>query len=150
MLVVTTTVRMVDGVHGNTTSLGPRVALSSELMLCSRGFEERLVCSSATGNDTNHTTGGAGKDLLGTRGELDTGLALVGVVANDGHVVARGTAKRTTVTRLVLDVGEDGTFRHGGEGEDVADGEGRVLSGVDELCYVSPKFLTDPKLSQLT
>lgn len=31
MLVVTTTVRMVDGVHGNTTSLGPRVALGSEL-----------------------------------------------------------------------------------------------------------------------
>jgi hypothetical protein len=31
MLVVTTTVRMVDGVHGHTTSLGPAVALGSEL-----------------------------------------------------------------------------------------------------------------------
>lgn len=31
MLVVTTTVRMVDGVHGNTTSLGPAVTLGSEL-----------------------------------------------------------------------------------------------------------------------
>jgi hypothetical protein len=31
MLVVTTTVGMVDGVHGNTTSLGPAVALGSEL-----------------------------------------------------------------------------------------------------------------------
>ena len=31
MLVVTTTVRVVDGVHGNTTSLGPAVALGSEL-----------------------------------------------------------------------------------------------------------------------
>ena len=31
MLVVTTTVRMVDGIHGNTTSLGPAVALGSEL-----------------------------------------------------------------------------------------------------------------------
>lgn len=35
MLVVTTTVRMVDGVHSNTTSLGPRVALGSELYLIS-------------------------------------------------------------------------------------------------------------------
>ena len=122
----------------------------THLVLGARGLEERLVCSSTTGDDTDHTTARAGKDLLGAGRELDTGLALVGVVANDGHVVARGTAKRTTVTRLVLDVGEDGTFRHGGEGEDVADGEGRVLSGVDELCYVSPKFLTDPKLSQLT
>lgn len=31
MLVVTTSVGMVDGVHSNTTSLGPRVALGSEL-----------------------------------------------------------------------------------------------------------------------
>lgn len=31
MLMVTTTVRMVDGVHGNTTSPGPAVALGGEL-----------------------------------------------------------------------------------------------------------------------
>ncbi len=31
MLVVTTTVRVIDGVHGNTTSPGPAVALGSEL-----------------------------------------------------------------------------------------------------------------------
>ena len=35
MLVVTTTVRMVDGVHGNTTSPGPAVALGSELEIVS-------------------------------------------------------------------------------------------------------------------
>jgi hypothetical protein len=110
MLMVTTTVRMVDGIHGNTTSLGPRVALGSELMLGSRGLEERLVCTSTTSNDTNHSTAGVGEDLLGTGRELDTGLALVEVVADDSHVVARSTAERTTVTRLVFDVGEDSTF----------------------------------------
>jgi hypothetical protein len=31
MLVVTTTVGVIDGVHGNTTSTGPAVALGSEL-----------------------------------------------------------------------------------------------------------------------
>jgi hypothetical protein len=31
MLVVTTTVRVVNGVHSNTTSPGPAVALGSEL-----------------------------------------------------------------------------------------------------------------------
>jgi hypothetical protein len=35
MLVVTTTVGMVDGVHGNTTSPGPAVALGSELEIVS-------------------------------------------------------------------------------------------------------------------
>ena len=33
MLMVTTSVGMVDGVHGNTTRLGPVVALDGELML---------------------------------------------------------------------------------------------------------------------
>jgi hypothetical protein len=66
-------------------------------------------------------------------------------VANDGNVVTRGTAERTTVTVLVFDVGEDGTFGDGVEGKDVADGERSVLSGVDELCacqsVVSPRAL---------
>lgn len=49
MLVVTTTVRMVDGVHSNTTSLGPRVALGSELYLISTIpfcplFFQRTLC----------------------------------------------------------------------------------------------------------
>ena len=58
-------------------------------------------------------------------------------MADDGDVVARGTTKRTTVGGLVLDVGEDGTFRDGVEGQDVADGESGVLSGVDELFPMS-------------
>jgi len=36
MLVITTTVRVIDGVHSNTTSLGPRVALDGELVLGTR------------------------------------------------------------------------------------------------------------------
>ena len=106
-------------------------------MLSTRRLHERFVCASTSGNDTDHTTARAGENLLGTRWELDTGLALIRVVANDGHVVAGGTAERTTVGSLVFDVGEDGTFGDGVEGQDVADGESRVLSGVDELVHVS-------------
>ena len=36
MLVVTTTVGVIDGVHGNTTSTGPAVALGSELVVVSK------------------------------------------------------------------------------------------------------------------
>jgi hypothetical protein len=101
-------------------------------------LEEGLVCSATTGDDTDHTTALAGEDLLGTGGKLDTGLAVIRVVANNGHIVARGTAERTTVGSLLLDVGEDGTLGDGVEREDVADGESGVLSGIDELCTVSP------------
>jgi hypothetical protein len=127
---------VIDGVHGNTTSLGPRVALDGELVLGTTSLEQRLVGTATTGNDTNHTAGSVLDDLLGTGGELDTGLAILGVVANNGNVVTGGTAKRTTVTRLLLDVGDDGTLGHGGEREDVADGQGSVLTGVDELAGV--------------
>jgi hypothetical protein len=127
---------VIDGVHGNTTSLGPGVALDSELVLGTRSLEQGLVGTATTGDDTNHTAGSVLDDLLGTGGKLDAGLAILGVVADDGNVVAGGTAKRTTVTRLLLDVGDDGTLGHGGEGQNVADGQGGVLTGVDELAGV--------------
>lgn len=154
MLVVTTTVGMVDGVHGNTTSLGPAVALDSELVLGTRGLccgvsnqiytnsnlvehtKEGLVGTTATSDDTDHTTGAGLDDLLGTRGELDTGLALVRVVADNGDVVAGGAAESSTVTDLLLDICDDGTLGHLTDGKDVADSQGSALADVDELASV--------------
>jgi len=136
MLVVTTTVRMVDGVHGNTTSLGPAVPLDGELMLGTRRLQEGLVCSATTSDNADHATSAAADDLLGAGRELDAGLALVGVVTDNGDVVAGGAAESAAVTDLLLDVGDDGTLRDGAEGEDVADGQGGVLAGVDELAGV--------------
>ena len=123
-------------IHGNTTSLWPAVALNSELMFGTKHTEERLVGTTTTGNDTNHTTSTGADDLLGTGGKLDTSLALIRVVTNDGDVVTGCTAKSTTVTDLLLDIGDNGTFGNGTEGEDVSDGQSSVLSGVDELTGV--------------
>ena len=53
-------------------------------------------------------------------------------MADDSRVVARGTGERSTVTRLLLDVADDGTFRALGDGEDVADSELGLLAAVDE------------------
>lgn len=75
-------------------------------------------------------------DLLGTRGELDAGLALIGVVADNGNVVAGGPREPTPVTNLLLDVRDDGTLGHAAERKDVSDGKSGVLSGVDELTSV--------------
>lgn len=57
-------------------------------------------------------------------------------MADDGDVVTRRAAQGATVTDLLLDVGDDGTFGHGGQGQDVSDRESGVLSGVDELTGV--------------
>lgn len=127
---------VVHGVHGNTTSPGPVVALDGELVLGTRSLHERLVGTTTTSDDADHATGTGGDDLLGTGGELDAGLALVGVVADNGDVVAGGAAQSATVTDPLLDVGDDGTLGHLTERQDVADGQGSLLSGVDELAGV--------------
>lgn len=98
--------------------------------------QERLVGPSTTSDDTDHTTDGALDDFLGAGWELDASLALVRVVADDGHVVARSPAERTTVANLLLDIAHDGTFGDGAEGKDIADSQTGVLAGVDELASV--------------
>jgi hypothetical protein len=65
VLMVTSSVGMVDGVHGHTTSSGPAVPLDLVLQLGARSLKQRLVGSSTTSNNTDHTTGSAGNDLLG-------------------------------------------------------------------------------------
>lgn len=183
-----TTVRVINGVHGNTTSLGPAVTLNSELVLGARSLcsncqprilptistclqlgaafassspgaasasrelpipitgplvrfgiprtQHRLVGTATTSNNADHATGDAVHDLLGAGGQLDAGLALIGVVADDGDVVAGGTAESATVADARLDVGDNGTLGHGSQGQDVADGQSSVLAGVDELAGV--------------
>lgn len=96
------------------------------------GLEQGLVDTSTSGNDTDGSTGGSRDGLLGSRGETETGLASVDVVADDGGVVTRGTGNGSTVTDALLDVADDGSLRARAKGEDVADAEGGLLAAVDE------------------
>jgi hypothetical protein len=98
-------------------------------------LEQRLVNTTTTSDNTNGSTGSRGNNLLGTGGKLDTGLAVF-TVSDNGSVVTRGTGKSTTITSVLLNVADNGTFRHGREGKDVSDGEGSLLSAVDELTSV--------------
>lgn len=53
-------------------------------------------------------------------------------MADDGGVVTRGSGERSSVTNLLLDVADDGTFGALADGEDVADVEGSLLAAVDK------------------
>ena len=48
---------------------------------------------------------GRGDDLLGAGGQLVPGLLGVGVVSNDGGVVARASGETAAITRLLFEVG---------------------------------------------
>lgn len=123
VLVVTTTVRVVHGVHGHTTDLRPAVPLGLVLVVSATGLQHGLVDPSTTGNDANHGAGIGGDGLLGAGRQLDPGHALVGVVRDERGVVARGTGERTTITGAGLDVADDGTLGHRADGKDVTDGK---------------------------
>ena len=62
-------------------------------MLGARGLEEGLLGTTTTSDDADHTTDRALDDLLSTGWELDTGLALIWVVADDSDIVARCAAE---------------------------------------------------------
>jgi len=97
---------------------------------------QRFVRPATTCDNADHATYGALDNLLRAGWELDAGLALVWVVADDGNVVAGSPAQRTTVAHLLLDVAHNGTLGHRAEREHVANGERGVLAGVDELASV--------------
>ena len=54
-------------------------------------------------------------------------------MTDDRNVVARSAAQSTTIACLLFYVGDHGSFGHGAEGQDVADGQRCVLAGVNEL-----------------
>ena len=136
MLVVTTTVRMVNRVHSNTTSTGPVVALGLVLVVRTAGLQEGLVNPSTTRNDTDGRTCAAADGLLCTRGETNASLVVLSRVADNSRVVPARPCKRTAVADLLLDVAHNRTFRELPDGKDVSDGEGGLLAAVDECTGV--------------
>ncbi len=74
MLMVTTTVGVLNGVHGNTSDLGPAVTLDLVLVVVVTGLQNGLISSATTSDDTNSGAGVRLNDLLGTRWQGEAGL----------------------------------------------------------------------------
>lgn len=152
MLMVTTTVRMLNRVHSNTTNLGPAVALDLVFVVGTASLQHGFVNTSTAGNNSDHSAVGGGNNLnvpgqklnqmnfsiylLGARWELDSGPLSIRIVGDDGGVIARSTGDTSTVAGLLLQVGDDGTLRHASDGHNVSDGQLSLLSAVNELASV--------------
>ena len=124
MLMVTTTMRMLDGVHGNTSNSGPVSLLGVRSVVGAVGSEEGLVSSLAAGDDADHSSAAAHNGLTDTGWKSNTGLSSVLGVTDDNGGGAGGTGEATAVTKLGLNVGDDGTLGHLVNGDNVADSEG--------------------------
>ena len=85
MLMVTTTMRMLDWVHCDTSNSWPVLSLSSGLEPGVGGLEEWLVSSLTSSDDSDHSSAGALDGLSGSGWESDSGLSsVIGVTDDDG------------------------------------------------------------------
>lgn len=136
VLVVTSSEGMLHGVLGNTTNLGPAVTLHGVLVVGTSSLKQRLVSTSTSGNNTDLGTDVRLDSLLTSRGKTETGGSLVLIVRDDNGEAAGSTGKGTTVTNLGLDVAHNGTLGHLAQRKNISDGQGGLLSAVDELTSV--------------
>jgi hypothetical protein len=136
VLVVTSSVRVLNGVHGNTTDARPAVSLGLVLVVLTTGLEDGLLSTTTAGNEAHGGTALRRDELLLSGGKLNGGTAGIGVVANDGGVLTRGAGKSTTVTSLLLNVEHDGTLRHVTQRQHVTNVQLGTATAVDELAGV--------------
>merc|ERR1719219_1166925 len=120
MLMVTTTVRMLYGVHSHTSDLWPAVSLNSVFMVSSTSLQHGLIASTATGYQAHDAPVFGRVQLFDARGQLDLGSAGVQVVGYDGAIAARGLGNLASVAGFLFKRAQDGTFWHLSDREDVS------------------------------
>lgn len=131
VLLVTTTMGMLNGVHSDTSHAGPFLVLGDSFVVGSVSLQEGLVGSLSTSDDTDHSSAGSLDSLSEAGGKSHTGALAIFRVTNDNAGSAGGAGNGTAVTEFGLDVGDDGTFGHGVDGQDVAD---------SQSCYYNNKL----------
>jgi len=136
VLLVSTTVRVINRVHGNTGDCRPGVTLDAELVPRTTSLKHRLVSASTTGDQTNHSSALVGECLLGAGRKSNTCYAAVRVLRDNDGVFAGSTCHLTAITNLGLNVADGGTLGQLGDGADVTDGKTSLKTVVDELSGV--------------
>ena len=124
VLMVTTTMRMLDWVHGYTSYSWPVSLLSVRFVVRIVCLKKRLVGSLSSSYDADHGSAVAKDGLSHTRWHSDTGLLSVLSVSNDDGAGSRCTGETATISHLGFDIGDDGAFRHGINWKNVANCEG--------------------------
>lgn len=124
VLMVTTTMRMLDGVHSDTSNSGPVLLLCLGFVVSVDGSQERLITPLSTGDNTNHSSAGSLDGFTNTGRKLDSGLAAIFGVTDDDTGGSGSTGEGTSVSEFGLNVGNNSAFGHRVDGKDVSNLEG--------------------------
>merc|ERR1740123_2780035 len=99
-------------------------------------LEKRFLSSLSTSNDSNHGSAGSLDGLSHARWHSNTGLLAILGVTNDDSTGARGSSEGATVAHLSFNVGDDGSFWHAVDRDDIADSQGSFRSSMNILTGV--------------
>ena len=135
MLVSTTTVWVIDWVHSDTSDDWPSLPLGAVLVGDIAGLKEWLLEPTTTSDNTDASPAGVSEDNLPAGWEFDSGVAIV-CVCDDSAGIARAPAITATVTWVVFDVANFGTFWDLADWHDVTDVEGGSWAAGDNLTSV--------------
>ena len=138
VLVVTTTVGMVNGVHSDTGNLRESLSQSLEFVPEDTSLHDRLFISSSTSNDTNSGSAASGDSLSWAWWESDSGSASIFRVPNNSGIGSWASGVRSFVSNRWLNVADDSTFSDSVDWEDIADWDGGFPSAEDVLSRVGP------------
>ena len=120
VLMVASTVRVLDGVHRHTADLGPAVPLHAVLVEGTASLQQRFVNAATAGDDAHRRARQGAHQLLLPRGQAKAGLASVLNVANDLSKAARRASVLGAVACGLLHLVNHRTGRHGLERQNVA------------------------------
>jgi hypothetical protein len=136
MLVISSSVGMLYGILGNSTNLGPAVALDGVLVVSISSLEKRLIGTSTSSDDSDLSTYEGRNSLLSSRRKTKTGGSLIIIVGYDNSKGSGSTCERTAVTDLGLNIAHNGSLRDSRKGKTVSYREGCLLSAEDVLSSV--------------
>mmetsp|Transcript_41863 Transcript_41863/g.75693 ORF Transcript_41863/g.75693 Transcript_41863/m.75693 type:complete len:235 (+) Transcript_41863:187-891(+) len=133
MLVISSSVRVLNWILGATTDLRPAVPLDLVLVEVVASLQHRLFHAAAASDNANDGAAGRRDGLASSRGQADSSLATVIGMANHHAGGSRGTRNAATVGRLLFAHGDHCALRHLGQRQHVADGQLRLGATVHEL-----------------
>jgi len=110
MLMVTTTVRMLDGIHSNTSDLWPILSLIFKFEFGSTSFKKWFIGSATSSDDADHGSADTWDSFSLSRWESDSGLLTVIGVADNGSSAATSSGESSSVTNFLFNVTNCGTF----------------------------------------
>ena len=110
MLMVTTTVWMLDGIHSDTSNLWPILSLIFKFEFGNTSLKQWLIGSTTTGDDTDHGSADTWDGLSLSGWESDSSLGTVIGVTDDDSTAATGSGESSSVAYFLFNVTNCGTF----------------------------------------